>query len=205
MRLKPTVYRPGAQRTLALCLAAALLLTATVQSAGAANLIQRLFGGGKSADTTQQNALVIDPDTFTAAAYCPEVRVLSNGVTYATFDPNHDGDQGYVRFLGSISQTARECLSVTDTGITMKLGVAGRVIAGPKGAPGKLTLPLRVTVIKQTTNTVLFNKAYTANVTVAPNGDLTADFSQVIDPITFKRTALDEDLIVYVGFDGKKT
>ena len=78
-------------------------------------------------------------------------------------------------------------------------------MAGPKGAPGKLTLPLRVTVVKQSTDAVLFNKAFTATVAVSPGGDLSADFSQVIDPVAFKRTALDEDIIVYVGFDAKPT
>jgi hypothetical protein len=191
---------------------AVLLLAGTVVAAGtvpsdAATLIQRLFGGGKSnASNTPSNALVVNPDDLNSdGGYCPEVRIIGGGVTYATFDPNHDGDQSYVRYLGSINQTARECTSVTDAGISMKVGVAGRVIAGPKGLPGKLTLPLRVTVVKQTTNTVLFNKTYSATVTVSPGGDLTADFSQVIDPVTFKRTALDQDLIVYVGFDPKKT
>ena len=192
---------------------AMLLLAGTVVAAGTvpsdgATLIQRLFGGGKSSSSATSNApngLVLDPNAANNVGYCPEIRVIGGGVTYATFDPNHEGDQAYVRYLGSISQTARECLSVTDSGISMKVGVAGRVIAGPKGAPGKLTLPLRVTVVKQTTNTVLFNKTYSTTVTVSAGGDLSADFSQVIDPVTFKRTALDQDLIVYIGFDPKKT
>jgi hypothetical protein len=48
----------------------------------------------------------------------------------------------------------------------------------------------------------MFDKAYTATVTVGP--DLAADFSQVIDNISFKRTVNDEDIILYVGFDAGK-
>jgi hypothetical protein len=194
----------GRRGPAAVMLSAMLVVAVGVDSASAANIFQRIFGGGKTSTANPPaNALVIDPNDLTAPDYCPELRIEVGQQAFATFDPTHDGDQNYVRYLSSISQTARECLSVTDSGISMKIGVAGRVVAGPKGGTGKVTLPIRITVVKQSTNMVLFNKTFAETVAVT-GGDLSTDFSQVINPVSFKRTALDDDLIVYIGFDQKK-
>jgi hypothetical protein len=173
-------------------------------SSDGATIFQRLFGGGQAKTATPGNALEVDPNDFAAPAYCPELHLQVGGEAYATFERDHENDGKYVRYLGSISQTARECLSVTETGISLKVGVAGHVIAGPKGVAGKVTMPIRITVVKQHGNKVLFDKSYPTTVTVGGSG-LTGDFSQVIDSIAFKRTKDDEDLIIYVGFDQGKT
>jgi hypothetical protein len=189
----------------ALAVAAAMAVAGT--SAGptdAATLLQRLFGGGGGASSGPPNALQINPQDFEGPGYCPELRLLVGGENFAMFERDHAGDAKYVRYLGSITDTARECTTITDTGISIKLGVAGRVVAGPKGGAGKVTLPLKVTVLKQHGNKVLFSKTYSATVTLG-GADLSGTFSQVIDPVAFKRTANDEDLIIYVGFDQGKT
>jgi len=58
-------------------------------------------------------ALQINPQEFEAPAYCPELRLLV-AETYATFERDHDGDAKYVRYLGSITASARECTAVSD-------------------------------------------------------------------------------------------
>jgi hypothetical protein len=165
----------------------------------AATIFQRLFGGGQKAESPPAGALQVDPNDFAAPAYCPELHLQVGGEAYATFQPDHDGEAKYVRYLGSISQTARECLSVSDTALSLKVGVSGRVVAGPKGGIGKVTMPIRVTVVKQHGNKVLFDKTYPTAMSVS-GSDLKGTFSQVFEPISFKRTANDEDLIIYVGF-----
>jgi hypothetical protein len=198
------LFRGRYGRAVAAALTAALVV-AGAGSADSQTLLQRLFGGGGGAGAPPRNtdALTVDPKVLATPGYCPEVRIPLGGETFQLFDANHDGDQKFVRYLASITRTARECIVVTETGISLKVGIAGRLVAGPRGAAGKVTMPLRVTVLKQHGSTVVFDKTYNATVTVN-GGDLSAEFSQVIDPVAFKRTILDEDLIVYVGFDQGK-
>jgi len=201
MRLTFGRFSGRSGQTLSVALAVGLA-AATAGTGNAATVLQRLFGGG-GGSAPPPNALQINPQDFQAAGYCPELRVLVGGESYATFERDHDGDAKYVRYLGSITNTARECTDVSDTGISMKVGIAGRVVAGPKGGAGKVSLPIKVTVLKQHGNKVMFSKGYTATVTLG-GSDLTGTFSQVIDPVAFKRTADDEDLIIYIGFDTGK-
>ncbi len=197
--------------TVALAISAAVAIGASAP-ASSQTIFQKLFpritgggngggnNGGNTAAPDNSGTLTVDPKVFVSPGYCPELRIPLNGENFALYDAERSGEPSSVRFMGSIIQTARECLSVTDTGITLKLGIAGRVVAGPKGKAGKVTMPIRITAVKQHGNTVLFNKTYSVNVNVG-TGDLRADFAQVIDPVTFKRTLNDEDIIIYVGFD----
>jgi hypothetical protein len=184
---------------------AALVATAPPLASGQ-TLLQRLFpritGNGGAADpgTPGSGTLTVDPKVLGAPAYCPELRIPLDGEAFAYYDADRAGEASSVRYLGSIIQTARECLAVSDASITMKVGIAGRIVAGPRGGPGKVTMPVRITAIRQRDNSVLFNKAYNVSVTLG-SAALRADFSQVIEPVTFKRTALDEDIIIYIGFD----
>ena len=52
----------------------------------------------------------------------------------------------------------------------MKLGVSGRVVAGPKGSAGTVTLPLRIAVTKQVANGKgpLYSQLFKIQVPVTP-------------------------------------
>ena len=71
------------------------------------------------------------------------------------YERGHENETAYVRYLASISQTARECTMAGDV-LTIKVGIAGRVVAGPKGSEANVTLPLRVAVAKQFGGTAPF-------------------------------------------------
>ena len=74
--------------------------------------------------------------------------------------------------------------SMRDT-LSIKVGVAGRILAGPKGGAGTVTMPIRIAVARQHDNSVLFSKAFRSRVTLkAP--DYAADYSEVFDQVTFK-------------------
>src|SRR3954469_13531029 len=202
MRVSSRQLRSTGRVVLAVSLAMALAAAGATSSSGA--IFPRLFGGGQAKAPPPADALQVNPNDFATPGYCPELHLQLGGEAYAMFERDHQDDAKYVRYLGSINQTARECHSVTDTSVSLKVGVAGHVIAGPKGVAGKITMPIKVTVVKQRGNKVLFSKTYPTAVTVG-GAELSGDFSQVIDPITFKRTPDDEDLIIYVGFDQGKT
>jgi len=107
-----------------------------------------------------------------------------------------------LRYQGSIGQMAREC-AILGASMTIKVGVEGRVLVGPKGAPGNLTVPLRLALVQEGPQPKsIWTKFYNVPV-VIPQGQGGAAFTQVEDDLTF---ALPPDknissYVIYVGFD----
>jgi hypothetical protein len=147
---------------------------------------------------------IITPDMLLKQGYCPPVQIRAGTESFIVYERQHEDDPAYARFQASLGKTARECHPTpAGDGLTVKLGVTGRLIAGPKGGQGTASLPLRVAVVKQHGGTVLFTKAYKVPVTVrAPQ--YFGDFAQVIDDIAFKVGPDDRDLVIYVGYDEGK-
>ena len=163
-----------------------------------------LFGGNNSnAATTTVQSNTYDPNYFLKSGYCPPVQVLPGAESLVIYQRGHDGDAAYIQAQGSITKTARECHMVDAATMSIKLGIAGRVLAGPKGGAGTVTLPVRIAVTRQRDNSVLFSKAFPLKVVLtAP--EFSNDYSQVYDQVVFKVGPDDRDLIVYVGFDEGK-
>ncbi|MCV6547823.1 MAG: hypothetical protein OIF56_11160 [Cohaesibacter sp.] len=129
--------------------------------------------------------------------YCPSVSVLGDTTYYQSFERNHDGDQRYLIYQGVITQTAREC---TNLGAEMyiKVGIAGRVLAGPKGETAKALLPIRV-VIREVGGDVLYSKLHKVSAQITPP-DRSALFAQIDDAIPIP-TPDKRNLKILVGFD----
>jgi hypothetical protein len=107
-----------------------------------------------------------------------------------------------VRYQGALGQLARECAVLGET-MTMRVGIEGRVLVGPKGGPGNVTVPLRVALVAEGPQPrTISSKFYSVAVNV-PEGASQAIFSLVEDDLTFPIPA-DKRLdsyMVYVGFD----
>jgi hypothetical protein len=132
--------------------------------------------------------------------YCPPIQIRAGTATMTVYERGHENEQQYVRYLASISQTARECTMVGDT-LTIKVGIAGRVVAGPKGSAGNITLPIRVAVTKQFGGTgPLYSQLFKIPVTLAAPS-FGANYNQVFDQVTVTAGPQDRNLIIYIGFD----
>jgi hypothetical protein len=106
-----------------------------------------------------------------------------------------------VRFQATITKTARECVKAGSE-ITARVGIQGRVIVGPAGAPASVEVPLRVAVVQGgVAEKVIATKAYRTNVEVGEQDSV--PFSLVIDDIVYPEPPVaDVDKYVfYVGFD----
>ena len=69
-----------------------------------------------------------------------------------------------LRFQATITKTAREC-TINGGEITARIGIQGRVIAGPAGAPASVQVPLRVAVVQGGVGEkVIATKAYQTTV-----------------------------------------
>ena len=110
----------------------------------------------------------IPADYFRRPAYCPPVQIRNGTEVYKVYERGHEEEADFIRYQATITKTARECQKTAD-GFTVKVGAGGRAIAGPKGGPGSLTLPVRV-VVTQQSGGVVFTQLYKVPVTIAPPG-----------------------------------
>ena len=118
---------------LALSLALGGLATA-VQAQSLSDRFKSLFGGepDKPAEVDRPAA----PPSPDNQSYedCPPVTVRAGASTYSQAAPGKQAVGNDVRFQATITKMAREGIRNGDQ-ITARVGIQGRVIAGPAGAP----------------------------------------------------------------------
>lgn len=138
--------------------------------------------------------------TRTSDVDCPQVTVRTGAATWQI--PPGTGPTN-IRYQASLGQLARECAVLGDT-MTVRVGIEGRVLVGPKGGPGAVSVPVRIAVIHEGPQPrTLWTKFYSIPVAMA-QGTTQAAFAQVEDDVTFQLPANKGDLaayVVYVGFD----
>ena len=105
-----------------------------------------LFGGKSDeepADELRRRRRPQDTGDLT----CPPVTIRAGASTYAVAAPGKQPVGNDLRFQATITKMAREC-TVNGGEITARIGIQGRVIAGPAGAPSSVEVPLRVAVVQ---------------------------------------------------------
>lgn len=156
-----------------------------------------LISGGPDPKAEQQAQ-----EKFAAVAVCPDVQVRDGTQMLAVFDKGKEGDYSAVRFQGTIRKFARECRTDASGTTTIKVGVAGRLLAGPNGATGAAMLPIRVVLVRDG-DEVLYSKLYPLNVTIAP-GSAAADWDLVAPDVVVTGDKSQGNFVIYVGFDESK-
>ena len=112
---------------------------------------------------------------------CPKFRVWDAGRHLTLYVPGQTGDPKAIYHQASILKTARECHPGAG-GISVKLGIAGRLLLGPKGRPAKIRLPLRVHLFDNKSQKVKTRK-YTLFVKLS--GGRTAGQFSVVERFAF--------------------
>jgi hypothetical protein len=138
-------------------------------------------------------------EMFLSRGYCPPVQIRVGTEALAVHERGHEDDPAYIRYQGSIVRTARECRVLGPDTLAIKVGIAGRLTAGPKGGAGTATLPLRVAVVKQSGSVVMHSQVVNVPVTIA-GSPYSADFTQVVENVTLQLGPEARDRIDYVGF-----
>ena len=162
--------------------------------------------GVSEKNVAQSTAVVTAPpkeaspsDFIKRDSYCPPIQVRQGTSTMEVYERGHEKEQAFVRYLASISQTARECTVSGDT-VSIKVGIAGRVVAGPKGSAGNITLPVRIAVVKQLGGDgPLYSQLFKIPVTLSPPS-FGANYNHV-EQISVQAPPSDRNLIIFVGFD----
>jgi hypothetical protein len=133
---------------------------------------------------------------------CPGVDVRPGTATLVIAAKTEQATASDVRYQFSFNQTARQCL-LTGTTLRMKIGVLGRVIVGPAGAPPQVEAPLRYAVVREGVEPkTIVTKFRRVPVAIAP-GSTNVTFTDVEEDLSFPMPS-QADLpayVVYVGFD----
>jgi hypothetical protein len=115
------------------------------------------------------------------------------------YEPGKVGDGLAVMHRGEITKTAREC-QIEPGRVTVKYGFSGRVLLGPKGRTGRVTLPLNVFVTDAKRQKVVTDRVM-VDVDVAIEKPI-GYFSFVRDiAFTIPEGSRPAEYEVYVGFD----
>lgn len=175
----------------------ALVLTLSACSSISSFSPRSLVSGGTDPKAEQESV-----ERFAPVAVCPDVQVREGTQMLAVFEKGKQGDLSAVRFQGTIRKFARECRTDASGTTTIKVGVAGRLLAGPNGAVGDTTLPIRVVLVRNG-DEVLYSKLYPQNVTIAP-GTAAADWDFVAPDVTVPGDKSRGNFVIYVGFDESK-
>jgi hypothetical protein len=133
------------------------------------------------------------------SAHCPQVVAWPRDRLLTVYQPGHVGDTNAVIHRGEITKMARECQLYSDR-VIVKYGFAGRVLLGPKGGPGTVTLGVNIRVAG-TQQTTLATDKMNISATI-PAGDPAGYFSMVREiafPIVVGTRP--EDYKVFVAFD----
>lgn len=201
--------RTGGGLRFAVLAAAGLALAACSSTSGTSpettpsptlmNRLSSYFTGPK--ETAPSPATTAKP--VAASIDCPGVEIRAGaGTLNLAAKTATQPTAADLRYQLSFNQLARECI-VADGNLTIKVGVQGRVIIGPQGGPGSVSIPLRYAVVKEGPGPkTIVTKFKRVPVTISP-GDTNVPFVDVDDSMTFPMPSTSEleAYVIYVGFD----
>lgn len=132
--------------------------------------------------------------------FCPEIVVLE-GTAASQVHAGTPPTSANLRYQFGLTDAAREC-SLEGDQLTIKIGVAGKVLLGPAGTGGTYNVPVRMAIVRVHGNEPLVSKLYHAAVTVGVAA-AEADFTIVSEPlhVPFTQDHTEDDYNIKVGID----
>jgi hypothetical protein len=193
----------GSRRGIAIVAAVSLaigcsLLAAPASAQSLGDRFKSLFGGKSDAPAESAPPTATEPQTDLT---CPPVSIRAGASTYAVAAPGKQPIGNDLRFQATITKTARDC-SLNGGEITARIGIQGRVIAGPAGAPSTVEIPLRVAVVQGgVQEKTIATKVYRTSVSMTEAGS--EPFSLVAEELVYPAPpgAVGDSYIFYIGFD----
>jgi hypothetical protein len=175
------------------------LLATPASAQSIADRFKSLFGG-KSEEAPAEGAPPAAAESQVDLS-CPPVSIRAGASTYAVAAPGKQAVGNDLRFQATITRTARDC-TLTGGEIVARIGIQGRVIAGPAGTPGTIEIPLRVAVVQGgVQERTIATKVYRTSVSMADVGN--TPFSLVAEDLVYPVPpgATGDSYIFYIGFD----
>src|SRR3954470_20329596 len=178
----------------------ACLMAAPASAQSITDRFKSLFGGKSDEEpATAAPGAAVPQDTGDLT--CPPVTVRAGASTYAVGAPGKQPVGNDLRFQATITKMAREC-TVNAGVVTARIGIQGRVIAGPAGAPSVIQVPIRVAVVQGGVNEkTIATKAFQTTVNMTENGSepFTLVAEELVYPVPPGATG--DAYVFYIGFD----
>jgi hypothetical protein len=170
-------------------LAGFILAVAGCQSGDAGGVLG--LGGNKKEKQPEEGKILASE----LLAYCPKVTLKEDTGYINKYVKGGEDDPAKLTYQASISEVTRSC-SRAGGMLTMNVAVAGRVVPGPAGAPGAVTLPIRIVVTHG--EEVQYSQLHNYQVTSGGGQVQQFVFS---DPAVTIPDPTDQGIQVFAGFD----
>jgi hypothetical protein len=79
-------------------------------------------------------------------AFCPPIVMLEQNAFYRTYARGGQDDPQKLVYQASLADATRQC-TANETTMTINVVAQGRIVQGPAGTPGSVTLPILVEVV----------------------------------------------------------
>ncbi|MHB0771905.1 hypothetical protein [Bradyrhizobium sp. 5.13L] len=198
--LRSTQHALRRGTVVALALSVAFAPVSPVAAQSLSDRFKSLFGG-KPDEPAQPAPAPAPGQPADDEIDCPQVTVRSGASTYAVGASGKQAVGNDIRFQATITKMARECAR-NGGDIAARIGIQGRVIAGPAGAPATVDVPLRIAVVQGGVGEkVIASKAYRTTVDMSGSGSV--PFTFVAEDLAYPvpSAAVADSYIFYVGFD----
>ena len=131
---------------------------------------------------------------------CPPVDIRTGASTLAIATEGATAND--LRYQLSFNQMARQCSLAAGT-IHMRVGVQGRVIVGPAGAPAQAEVPLRYAVVREGVDPKTIVTKFRRFPVPIPSGNTNVEFTDIEEDLSFPLPSVNElqAYVVYIGFD----
>jgi hypothetical protein len=169
------------------------------------------IGGNQQAKVAEGKVKTSD-----LTAYCPNITLRSGTAYFNTYakagkkvkkapdadapeDAAADGTQdnsANIIYQAAITDVTRDC-SRNAGQLTMNVGVAGKVVPGPKGTPGTITMPIRVVVVHG--SEVLYSQLHQYKLQITDTSAATQFLFN--DPNVVVPEPTDKSYQVFAGYD----
>jgi hypothetical protein len=168
-----------------------------------------MFGGTSSTGTSKrvtEEGMLSSAKADTAGsggndvAYgCPRFQIASRDHHVTIYEPGRAGDGLGVMHRGEITRTAREC-SIQGNRVTVKYGFSGRILLGPRGKGGAISLPVSVSVLDPKRARIASDRSTVESVVTL---DKPIAYFSAVRTVTFDvpEGARAGDIDVFVGFE----
>lgn len=129
-------------------------------------------------------------------AYCPQVALREGTSFFNTYQRGGEDDPAKLVYQASIADVTRSC-TYGEGMLTMNIAVAGKVVPGPVGAAGAITMPIRIAVTRG--DELLYSKLHQFPVAVGN----TAGATQFVfnDPNVTFAAPTERNIQVFAGYD----
>ncbi|MBO6719023.1 MAG: hypothetical protein JJ913_13780 [Rhizobiaceae bacterium] len=128
--------------------------------------------------------------------YCPAIQLREGTAYFNTYERGGNDDPSRIVYQASIADVTRQCTRGNGF-LNINVAVAGRIVPGPKGKAGSITMPIRVVVVQG--GEVLYSQLFKHPVQI---GD-TIGATQFIfsDPSIQIPVPASQNVLIFAGYD----